>query len=112
MAVFMTFAHADALKEEFSSLKQSREGRGALVSYLKSTNVAKEGVDGLLRAGESAHVAALKTIEEENKDRERMFVIIAEMQNTNKAAVAKQFAERMGVDTSAPQFVTTLRVHG
>ncbi|MFC4991742.1 DUF1318 domain-containing protein [Rubritalea tangerina] len=112
MAVMMSFAHADALKEEFASLKQSRESREALVGYLKSTAVVKEGVDGLLQVTGSAPEAAAKTVAAENKDRDRMFVIIAEMQNSTKSAVAKQFAERMGVDTSAPQLVTMLRVHG
>ena len=108
----MSFANADALKEEFSSLKQVRGERASVISYLKSTDVAKEGVDGLLSANGAIPDTAQKMIELENQDRDRMFVIIAEMQKSSKAEVAKQFAERMGVDTSAPQFLTTLRIHG
>ncbi|MGJ8674014.1 substrate-binding domain-containing protein [Rubritalea sp.] len=112
MAMVVSFVHADAQKEEFASLQQSRESRTALVSYLQSTSHAKETASGMLRATSDAPAEAKRMIDEENKDRDRMFTIIASMQNQSKAEVARQFAVRMGVDVSEPELVTTLRIHG
>lgn len=112
MAMCMSFTHADPLQDEFASLKQSREARTALVGYLKSTDAAQEGREGLLIAAKNAPAAAQQTIEQENLDRERMFQIIATMQRSDKGTVAKQFAQRMGVDVNAAQLLTMLRVHG
>ena len=112
MAVVISFAYADVQVEEFASLKKSRESRKALISYLKSTTTAVETASGLLRASSEAPAEAVRMVEEENEDRERMFTIIASMQNQSKAEVAKQFAVRMGVDVTAQQLVTTMRIHG
>lgn len=112
MAALVSFAQADAQKDEFASLKESRESRTALIGYLKLTSVVKETASGLLRAESSAPAEAKRMVDAENMDRERMFAIIASMQNQNKAEVAKQFAIRMGVDVTAPELVTTLRIHG
>lgn len=112
MVAMVSLAQADTQTEEFASLKESRESRNALVSYLKSTSSIRETASGMLRAVNHAPAEAVRVIEEENKDRDRMFSIIAAMQNQNKAEVAKQFAMRMGVDVTTPELVTTLRIHG
>lgn len=110
--VGMTFVHASPLQDEFTGLKKSRESRTALIEYLKSTDSVKEGKYGLLRASEKAPAAAQKTVKMENADRERMFQIIATLQKTDKETVAKQFAQRMGVDVNAAELMTMLKVHG
>ncbi|MFC5050599.1 DUF1318 domain-containing protein [Rubritalea spongiae] len=112
MAAMVAFVQADGQKEEFASLKKSRAERTALVSYLKSTDAAKETASGLLSAAEGAPAEAKRMVEAENKDRERMFSIIAAMQHQTKEEIAKQFAIRMGVDVTAPELVTTLRIDG
>lgn len=110
--MFGNFAHANGLQNEFTALKESRDGRSTLVGYLKSTEAAKEGKKGLLVPSPDTPKAALSTIEAENRDRARMFQIIATMQHMDRDAVAKQFAERMGVDVNAAELMTMLRVHG
>ncbi len=111
-ALMMSMAPAATLNEEFASLKDQREKRETLIDYLKTTKEASEGVDGLLKLKDSMPLAAKAVVHAENKDRQRMFAIIATLENTSAANVAKLFAQRMGVDTSAPEFVTTLRLHG
>ncbi len=111
-ALFFNIIQAAPLQDEFAQLNTQREKREALIDYLKAGNETREGVDGLLKIEESIPLVAKAVLHAENKDRQRMFAIIATLENTSASQVAQQFAQRMGVDTSAPEFVTTLRLHG
>ena len=111
-ALLFSIIQAAPLQDEFAQLNTQREKRETLIDYLKASNETREGVDGLLKIEDSMPLAAKAVLHAENKDRQRMFAIIATLENISASQVAKQFAQRMGVDTSAPEFVTTLRLHG
>ncbi|GAA5497332.1 outer membrane protein A [Rubritalea halochordaticola] len=112
MSICGAFAQDAGMKEEFAKLQEQREQRTSLIDYLKSTKQVSETAAGTLSLADNAPAAAKQAVESENKDRQRMFVIIASIQGSTVAKVAKEFAQRMGVDVNAKKMVTTLRVHG
>lgn len=112
MTMLGAFAQGDALNEEFKKLQEQRDQRIALVDYLKSTSQARETVQGTLSIEAQAPAAAKSAVEAENKDRLRMFEIISRIQGSDAQKVAKEFAQRMGVDVNAKKIVTVLRIHG
>lgn len=112
MMVLVCAGHASDQRDAFAKLKESRDLRAQLVSYLKTTELATETREGRLTIDEKAPEEAARVIDEENRDREQMFAIIAATQQQSKSEVAKQFAMRMGVDFSEAKLVTALRIHG
>lgn len=112
VTTFGAFAQNDSLKDEFAKLQEQRDQRTALVDYLKSTNQAQETAQGTLSLEAQAPAAAKAAVESENRDRLRMFQIISQIQGADVEKVAKEFAQRMGVDVNAKKKVVVLRIHG
>ncbi len=106
-----TFAMAD--QQEFKEINERRTARKVLIDYLKQDGKAQETAAGTLKIAAGVDsTSAQAAIEDENADRVRQFTIIASIKGMSKDEVASQFAQKMGVDTAAPDYEVLLKLHG
>ena len=104
-------ATQEELRQEFTRINQERNLRTELVNFLKKSGKALETEDGTLAASDVNDAELKQSVARENKDRERQFEIIAELEGKPEADVRAAFALKMGV-TKKDAITPVLRIHG
>lgn len=104
-------ATKEELKQEFAKINQERNLRAELVSFLKKSGKARETENGTLAAANDQDAELKQSVARENKDRERQFAIIAELQEKPEEEVRAAFALKMGV-SKKEKITAVLKIHG
>ena len=83
--------------ESYQEIKESIHARSAVISLLKAQGLFKEGSTGLLEAGGQLDALQQLTLRSENKDRSRIFEIIAQRTGKKKDDIGRAFAAKAAV---------------
>jgi uncharacterized protein YdbL (DUF1318 family) len=90
MVVFAAIAFAQSESE----LKQRVQARAQAVSALHKSGIVREGANGLLAATTTLDAPQAQTVQEENKDRQAIFALIAKKSKLTSDEVAAMYARR------------------
>ena len=83
--------------ESYQEIKEAIHARSAVISLLKAQGLFKEGSTGFLEAGGQLDALQQLTLTSENKDRSRIFEVIAQRTGKNKADIGRAFAAKAAV---------------
>src|SRR6266481_209466 len=94
LLLFVLLSVTLLLADDETVLKQRVETRATTVDALRTGCLAREDADGQLRAIGSLDAHQNQTVQEENRDRQAIFEIIAKRTRLSPDDVAKKFGER------------------
>jgi len=80
--------------QDEATLKQRIQGRADAVSQLMASGLVQEGSNGLLQAAGQLEPTQTQILQEENKDRQAVFALIASKSRLPVEQVAKMYAAR------------------
>ena len=94
IAVLIVISGTALLAQDEAALKQRIQGRADAVAELVSSGLVQEGSKGLLVASGQLTPQQSTTMQDENKDREAVFAVIAKKSGITPADVAQMYAKR------------------